>query len=695
MPELIDHPRAAGSAALAAFSDPASVAVVGASADPAKWGWWLARGALRGAARREVYLVNRSGTPVLGASTYRSVADLPSTPELVVLCVPAAAVPDVVEQALAAGTRAFLGITAGVDAEGGLAERIRAAGGRLIGMNSLGIFDAATDLELIWGTLVPGRIAVVSQSGQIGTEIAGLAARAGMGISRFVSIGNQTDVGVVELLDGLVDDPATRVVALYLESFRSGRALVEVLARLRAAGKYPLVLTVGASAASARLARSHTGSLTSALDVVDAAMRAAGAVRVHTPAELVDAAVVLMAPRPPSGRRIAVVGDSGGQTGIAADVAAAAGLQVTEFGAEHVQRIADLLPAGAASANPVDLAGSGERDLATYPRVVEAVADSDDVDAVLLTGYFGNYANDNPHAAQAEADVVAALADVVARTGKPLIVHSMAADGTTVDELRRRAIPRYSTIDTAVRALAAAAGFGAPRPRSAPDVVVAGPRSSGYAAAQDFLRPTGLAFPLGRIVRTLDDVDAAATELAGPYVLKASWLEHKSEVGGVAVGIADVDALREAWADMYSRLGAGDYVVEEMDHRADVVEMILGVRHDPDFGPTVLVGAGGVDTELFADVAIELAPVDHDTARAMVRRLATHRRLLGWRGKPPVDVDTLVDLIVDVSRHAAAARGVADVEINPLRVAPGGVVAVDALVISSRSPSRQNERTMT
>ena len=256
---------------LRVFRDPASVAVVGATADPAKWGYWLAKGALAGRHRREVYLVNRSGAEILGEASHRCLGELPATPELVALCVPPAHIGAVVDEALALGARGFLGITAGVPDEAAIARRITDAGARLVGMNSLGIYDSSTELRLAWGDFTPGPIAVISQSGQLGSEIANLAARAGLGVSRFVSIGNQSDVRAGELLGDLIADGTTRVVALYLESFSAGEHLIDTLTRLRGAGKHTVLLTVGGSEASTRLARSHTGSLTSNLDVVDAA----------------------------------------------------------------------------------------------------------------------------------------------------------------------------------------------------------------------------------------------------------------------------------------------------------------------------------------------------------------------------------------------------------------------------------------
>ncbi|MFD8817165.1 CoA-binding protein, partial [Streptomyces sp. NPDC059627] len=267
-----------------AFVDPSSIAVVGATENRAKWGYWLATGALAGARRRQVWLVNRRAAQVLGRPCHATVGNLPETPDLVVLCVPPEHVGPVVRDALAKGCRAFLGITAGLGTdEAELAAMLRRAGARLIGPNSLGLFNAATDLRLAWGNFAPGSLAIVSQSGQLGSEIAGLGARAGLGVSRFYSVGNQLDVGAAEVLESLVADEHTTTVALYLESFAGGTRIVSALRALRRAGKHVLVLATGASEGSRRLARSHTGSMTSRLDGGHGACRAGGAPRGGTP----------------------------------------------------------------------------------------------------------------------------------------------------------------------------------------------------------------------------------------------------------------------------------------------------------------------------------------------------------------------------------------------------------------------------
>lgn len=668
---------------LRVFSDPASVAVVGASEDPAKWGYWLGSGALDGRDRRDVYFVNSRATEVLGRQCVASLSDLPAVPELVAVCVPAAHVPALVEEGLELGVRGFLGITAGIADEAGLAARIRARGARLVGANSLGIYDSATRLQLVWGRLTPGPMAVVSQSGQLATEIATIGARHGVGISRFVSIGNQSDVSASELLADLAEHDATRVVAVYLESFTDGQALFDTLAMLRRAGKPTVLLTVGASAASSRLARSHTGSLTSSMDIVDAACRAAGVLRVQTPSQVIDVARAVLATSVPAGRRVAIVGDSGGQSGVAADLAAASGLSVPQLSELLTGSLAALLPSGAACSNPVDLAGAGERDLDNYESVIESVLTPDEVDAVVLTGYFGCYGSDAPARADHEADVARRLGALSSRLGKPVLVHTMGPDTPIAKTLWDSGIPAFGDIESALGALSGIARFGERRDDADLTVAEAGPTdpTPGYWAARALLTSIGIDFPDARLVRSAAELDAAAAALTFPVVLKAGWLEHKSEVGGVAVGIADRDRLLAAFADMHGRLGDGDYVVEEQDGRRDVVEMLVGARRDPDLGPVVVVGAGGTETEVHQDVRLERAPVSEATAAAMIAGLRSAPLLAGWRGRPAVDAAGLARLVARVSQLVAAHPDIAEIELNPVRVGTDAALPVDALVV--------------
>jgi acyl-CoA synthetase (NDP forming) len=670
---------------LAVFRDPASVAVVGASDDPGKWGYWLARGALRGQQRRSVALVNRRASDVQGWRTVASLGDCDIPPELVVLSVPGDAVAPVVDQALALGSTGFLAVNGAIPGDQRLAERIRAAGARLIGPNSLGLFDAGTELQLAWGDFQAGSLAVVSQSGQLGTEICALAARSGLGVSRFVSIGNQLDVTGTELLADLVDHDATRVVALYLETFAGADSLFPVLRALRDAGKPVLLVAVGGSRAGQRAAASHTGAVTTPLDAVDALCRAAGALRVTTPSHLVDVACLLAAPHQVRSRRVAVLGDSGGQGAVAADVLSGAGLELPELTPGLRAAMAHELPPAAATQNPVDLAGAGEQDLASYARLVRLVAASGEVDTVVLTGYFGRYGLDAPALTPRELEVADEL--VRAADITPLLVHTMGEEGPAARRLREAGVPAYGSIDQVARALAAAATLAEQAPRDiAPAVSLPELPLHQHWDLRTLLSSAGVPFPAGRPVRSATEATLAARDLRAPLVLKAAWLPHKTEHGGVVLDLGQ-DMVAAAFRAMRDRLGEGEYLLEEQDTRAGVVEVLVGARRIPGVGPVVVVGAGGVRAELMPDVALELAPVTPAQGRDLLARLRLWPLLTGWRGGRAADVDGLAEVVAVVSATLAGRPDIAELELNPVRVGFDGVLAVDALVhLASSAP---------
>ena len=675
---------------LRAFRNPASVALIGASPDMRKWGNWFVPGLLAGRHRREVVLVNERGANISGVASVRRIADSPVPPELAVICVPPAAVPRAVDEALAVGATGLLVITAGIDhmvghgTESLLATTARAAGARLIGPNCVGLLDAANELRVLWAEPSAGSMAIVSQSGQIGLEFASAATACGLGVSRFVSLGNQVDVCAVDVLEDLIDDELTRVVALYLESFGDGRDLVRAISRLHDAGTPTVLLTVGGSSASSAAARSHTGSLTSSMDVVDAACRAAGAIRATTPLQVVDAARVLASACRPRGRRIAIVGDSGGQGAVAADLAAAVGMEVPPFPDSTQTDLAAMLDYNASVVNPVDLGGAGTLDYGHYGRTVETAITSGVVDLVVLTGYFGGYSLDYPDTAADEIAVANAMCTASTAAGVPVFVHSQAATSATLEALAAGGITTHRSIDRAISAAgsAVAGALSKPRSLSLGTVRPAGALAGAFEPRQ-LLADAGIPFARSIAAHDRSEARDAASSLHPPFVLKADWVEHKTEVGGVVLGLSCVDDVLVVFDEMRARLGVGRYLVEEMDTRSSVVEMLVCLRRDPAFGDVIVVGAGGALAELHRDTTQELAPVDAVLAEVMLRRLRCWPLLEGWRGAPRSDVDALIELIVALSGMGLDGLCVDEIEINPVRVSPSGVLAVDVLVVAT------------
>ncbi|MHB1930519.1 MAG: acetate--CoA ligase family protein, partial [Acidimicrobiales bacterium] len=615
--------------------DPASVAVLGASDDGRKWGHWLARNALRGEHRRDVYLVNRRAATVLGHPAYASLLDLPEAPELVVLCVPAASFDEAVDDALAAGARALLGITAGLAETGpegaareqAAVERIRAAGAVLLGPNCLGLADTAAELHLASNDLPEGSLGLISQSGNLALELGMLAGAAGLGFSRFASIGNQADLEVADLVEDFGRSPTVVAVAIYCEDVRDGRRFLRAAEAVVEAGKPVVMISVGGGGAAARAARSHTGAMVSGERSIDAACRAAGIERVATPKELVDLVQGLLVAAP-RGRHVGILADGGGHGAIAADVAERSGLIVPAFDDALAARLLDATGTTGGTSNPVDLAGAGENDVWSFSRVLGALLDAEAVDAVLMTGYFGGYGEYGPEIAANEREVAATMVEQAAKAGKPVFAHTMyaaaAADADSpIGRLRAGGIPVFLDVADAAWVAARVCRRPGRPPLGVPPLPAPspGPDAGGYFAARALLEAHG--FPLVPAHRVADAEEArtAAVAVGWPVAVKAAALEHKSDRGGVVLGVGDEAALARAVADLWSRLGPAPLSVEAMANVDGAVELLVGCVRDPRFGPVAVVGLGGVHAEVLGDVAAALAPVTAAQGEEMIRSL--------------------------------------------------------------------------
>ncbi len=682
-------------ASLDALFSPRSVAIVGASADTAKWGNVLARRALAAAGDRDILLVNRGGGQVLGRPAHVSAAaaarEHGAALDLVVLSVPAAGFVAGVRDALDAGARAIVAITAGLSEAGPEGARLEAealalvrdAGAVLVGPNCLGIADTTTSLQLAHAVLPDGDVAVLSQSGNLVLDLAGLLADRGIGVSRFVSLGNQADLGVVDFMHSCVGHDGTRAVAIYAEDVVDGRAFMAAAGMLREAGKPVVLLAPGRTEAAVRSAASHTGSLTSSSAVIDAACAVVGVHRVEHPTQMADLLAALRAPRRSAGRRTAIVTDGGGHGAVAADALEVAGLQVPVLTEPTTSALTADLRDHSTVTNPVDLAGAGEQDVATYARAVATLLGSPQVDAVLLTGYFGGYSVEQTDLTEPELAAAEEIAAVVAGQDKPLVVQTIYPDSPSMRLLRAAGIPVHRDID---RACAVLAGLRDPLVRRVdeqPPVSAAPVTDTSYAAARELVTDAGLAFPASVSVsdRTALEAALAAPGMTFPVVLKATGRVHKSEGGGVVLGLASRDEVLEAYDDLVARLAPPAVSVEAMADVVGGVELIIGAVRDPRFGPVVMVGLGGVFTEVLADTACALAPVSADTARELLLSLRGSPLLLGARGRLPVDLDALAEAVARVSVLAAAHPELVELELNPVLAGPDGVVALDARLV--------------
>ena len=675
---------------LAPLFAPASVAVVGASNDPRKWGNWLARGAVSGESRRPAYLVNRRGGEILGRRAYRTLDELPEPPELVVLAVPIATLEEAVDSALAAGARAIVAISAGASdsaataaLDAALAARVRAAGAVMLGPNCLGVLDNGEGLQLAGGPLPPGPIGLISQSGNLALELGRLAAEDDLGFSRFVSLGNQADLDATEILLDLAEHSDTRLLALYVEDFRDGRAFARAARDVIRAGKPVLVLAIESGDATTRAARSHTGALASGGGAVDAAFRAAGIERVRTPRELIDMAQALLRSTRPTGRRVAVLADGGGHGIIAAGLAGAASLELPVLGADTIASLREQLPATAALTNPVDLAGAAEQDAGAFDRTAEVILGSAEVDALLVTGYFGGYGEYASDVAESELNAARRLGQIAQETGRPIVAHTMYPQSPAAYTLREGGVPTYASVDQAVAVLGRLATPRVGRPSAIPEVPPSAPpaEGDGYLAARDLLAAAGVRFVAQRTVTSVGAAGQAAREIGYPVVLKALGLLHKSDADGLVVGLADEAALVGAYGRLDRRLAPSAFSVEALAQVSEGVELLIGARWDARFGPVALAGAGGIYAEILRDSAVALAPIDEEQAQSMLRSLRIAPLLLGARGRPPLALGAAAGALVRLAHAAAIHPELSEIEINPLLVTGTEAIALDARVV--------------
>jgi acetyl coenzyme A synthetase (ADP forming)-like protein len=668
-----DHSAVAAS--LERFFEPASVAVIGASARRGSIGGELFRNIIAGDYTGAAYPVNPKGTPVGGVRGYTSIEEIESPVDLAVVCVPGEQVIAAVRSALQAGTRALCVISAGFAETGSegrarqeeLLALVRQYGARLVGPNCLGIASAASRLNATFArrAFPAGRVAFSSQSGALGLALLEQADARGLGLSAFVSIGNKADVSSNDLLEYWEDDPGTDAVLLYLESFGNPRKFARVAGRV-ARSKPILAMRSGTSQAGARAASSHTAALAGSDSVVDALFRKAGVLRASTLQELLDTAVLLTGSPAPAGNRVAVVTNAGGLGILCADACEGAGLALPALTDETRAALAAVTPVEASLANPVDLLGSANA--ATYEAAMPLVLADPNVDAVIAL--FVPPVVENPQS------VEAVLRTLAQTSRKPLLTVLMSADGSGGG---------FDYPESAARALGLAAQRADWLRRPAgttPDLDVdvargravveaAGPGWLDGTAAQELLRAYGIPLVAERTADTPADAVAAAEELGYPVVVKTAEAgAHKTESGGVALDLrspADVQGAA-------SRIG-GPVVVQQ--YVTEGAELLAGVVQDPVFGPIVAFGPGGVLAELIGSANFALAPLTDVDAAELLDTGKVARLVEGWRGAPPPDRAALEDLLHRLSRLAADLPEVVELDLNPVLAGPDGCVAVD------------------
>ncbi len=699
---------------------PRSVALVGATERPGALGDIVYRNLAAGigAARPEaLFAVNPKHRRIREAPAYASLTRLPKAVDVAVIATPARVVPQVIAEAGAAGIRAAVVLSSGFREIGpqgaALEEQVLAAakkgGVRLLGPNCLGIMRTDTGLNATFARTpaLPGRLALVSQSGAICGAILDWAQGADIGFSSVVSLGGAADVDFGEVLDFLVADERTDAILLYVEGIRNARRYVSAL-RAAARVKPVVALKVGRYAAGSQAASSHTGALVGSDAVFDAALRRAGTVRVKTYTQLFAAARVLAAFPPggrfPGGDRLAIVTNGGGPGVIAADSAAESGVVLASLSPLTVKRLNEKLPAQWSRGNPIDIIGDAPAE--RFRDATAAALEDPGVDAVL--------AMYSPVAVTAPEAAARAVGEAAAASRKP-VLGAWLGDinpGKSRAFLEAQGIPNFYTPENAVEAFSflgqyrrnqaqlyevpsASSPEGSYREdRDAAQAILRKALSQKRtllteAEAKALLAAFGLPVPRTVVARTREEAIAAARDIGFPAVLKihSPDITHKSDVGGVRLDLQNEAMVGSAFDEMLRNVKSlqpaariEGVAVQPMLRFAHAREVLVGVATDPVFGPVVSFGAGGVAVEAVRDTAVALPPLNESLARELMQRTRVQRLLAGYRDVPPVDAQALAAILCGVSRMVSALPWLREMDLNPVLAHPGGAVIADARV---------------
>ncbi|HVL55713.1 MAG TPA: acetate--CoA ligase family protein [Burkholderiaceae bacterium] len=706
----------------AALLDARSVAVIGASPDDDRIGGKPMRFLIDFGFRGRIYPVNPRYPEIRGHRCYPDLEAIGDDIDIAVVAVPFQQAQAVIEQCVRKRVRQVVMFSSGYAETGpdgaqrqrALERAIAGSGVRLLGPNTLGFANLSSGLianfgqafELPRGLLKPGRAGFVSQSGAFGTFIFALSAEQGIGYKYFAVTGNEADLTVSELIDAMAADPEVDLVAGYVEGIRDGRRFLEACERARAAAKPIVLIKTGRTAGGSAAAMSHTAAIAGADEVYDAVFRQTGAIRVVDEEEMLDVVTLMRAHKRIAGRRVGVVTMSGGAGVMLADAIEHHGLQLARLQPQTEARLAQIVPAFGSVRNPVDLTGQFLTDPGLLTGALSCLLDDPGVDAVVFFLGLGRRYGER---------IAQTLRDAAAATDKPIVVAWTAGPAAIIADLRSGGLPVLPTPTRSIRALAALARFaeaGARPPRSfalppasaeslrTPASDASAGRCS-EATTKAALARYGLRLMPETLVRDEDEAVAAAAALGYPVALKvcAADLPHKTEAGAIALGVGSEAELRRAHRRIVA--GALEHVpglategVLVAPMAEDGVEVIVGARRDPVFGPVLMVGSGGIYTEILRDAAIGVLPLAPGEPLELIRSLRVYPLLQGARGRAAADVDALVDCIETVARLMLAHPEVAEIEINPLRVlaAGRGAVPLDALMrIQSASASEDIE----
>src|SRR5579872_3698358 len=706
------------------FFSPKTVAVIGATETPGSVGRTLLWNLVTNPFGGTVYPVNPKRPSVLGVKAYASVSDIPEQVDLAVIVTPPPSIPGIIRECGENGVRGAIVISAGfkeIGPEGAELERqllkeAQAAGIRVIGPNCLGVMAPLTGMNATFATTIarPGSVGFISQSGALCTAVLDWSLKEMVGFSAFISVGSMVDVGWGDLIYHLGNDPKTRSIVIYMESIGNARSFLSA-AREVALTKPIIVIKPGRTAAAAKAAASHTGSLTGSDEVLEAAFRRSGVLRVNNIADLFYMAEVLSKQPSPKGPRLTIVTNAGGPGVLATDALIQGGGELADLSPETMEAYNAVLPATWSHNNPVDIIGDASPE--RYAKALEIAAKDPHSDGMLVIL--------TPQAMTDPTRIAEQLKPLAKQEGKPVIASWMGgvdvAEGEKI--LNRANIPTFPYPDTAARAFnymwqysynlkglyetpampEDSAGW--TPDRKTVERLIQKARQEGHTILSEFdskqvLSAYGIPVAQTVIARSEAEAVQAAGAIGYPVVLKlySETITHKTDVGGVQLNLCACDNVKRAYQaiekSVTEKAGAEHFqgvTVQPMIQSKDAYELIMGSSLDPQFGPVLLFGTGGQLVEVFKDRSLALPPLNSTLARRMMEQTKIYKALKGVRGRRPIDLAALEQLMVRFSALVAEQRWIKEIDINPLLASPDGLMALDARIVVHDLDTREED----
>jgi len=710
---------------LARLLDAKSVAVIGASRDEKKRGFQTIRALMESKFEGPIYPVNPHEETILGLKCYPSILHVEDPVDLGFICTPAETLPAIVADCGRMGLAGVVVIAGGFGELGRRGRQLQAkivniaekAGMRLLGPNTSGIINVHSGLNLAGIDSVPkGNMALVSQSGNMALHmITEARLKSQKGFSYYVGVGNEADIKFHEYLEKFTDDPKTKAIVMYVEGLKDGRRFLQQ-AYLTTLKKPIILLKGGRSTRGSKSVGSHTGALAGISEVSRTAFKRAGIVTVENSDELFPVAEALTGLPPIRNGKIAILADGGGHATIAADVLSEQGLKIPELNKESRQKLATMLSPNASLHNPVDIAGSADSDPGLFADCARILLSNDQIGGLLVVGLFGGYGMRFAERLRfIEEDAAHRMGKLVQETGKPIVLQSLYnfAHPHAHDLLRYYCIPVFDSVEIACRCIAALSEYGhylgtfhhrtnfvfcwGTNAKDTGTKIIKTAASEGrhmlleYEAKQ-LLGSHGVPVTDDRLARTANEAEAVAAQFDAPVVLKicSPDISHKSDVGGVRLGLETAGQVRKAFGQ----------VVRQAKHHhpnADIrgclispmvdpgTEVIVGTKIDPQFGPVIMFGIGGILVEVLKDVVFRVLPLSRGSAQQMLHEIRSAPILNGVRGQSSVDREALVDLLLAVADIIESYPRIKEMDLNPVILFPEGLTVVDARIVLKKN----------